>query len=1043
MGRKTGLLLANIYQGSSRAFWRHAASVSSRHPDDALIVLPGGRSRFPGSSEYLRNSIYDLVNSSSLDGAIIWSSSLTGAVDSESIANLVKGFSEHLPVVSMCMDIPGIPSVDFDAYAGMYNAVMHFIHIHGDSRIAFLRGPGNHKSAEERFRAYLDALRDSGIEPDELIISSPHPWADGAAAADELLSARNLVPGKDFTAIIAASDLLLLGAESVFRREGLSIPYDIRVCGFNDNEENQMLDAELTTVRLPIRRIFETAYSLISSMEDNPGSAEPSVVLPTEFIIRRSCGCNDSLGGTEEARKRIRSWEDLLAWLEGMLDDEEAFAAARTMLGYLFDPDPDPSAAGAAVSAYFSTGAEADTFLESILWAEDILGLKERQPGRRDFLLSRIVHGSRQLYAREQQRVISSSMLLDTFKTKLMAQRSYETLPFLMQDAFPQLGITGAFIMLYEDFQYSQLLGGFDGSRLYSESRRFPRRFMIPESLSSFIEKGTFVVEPLFYENQELGYILLRTEWCEGRILEDIRTTISSALRGISLTEVAQKAAEAAEAGERKAGAFLANVSETLRESISSLRQMVNDDGSLCREAISSQLTKAEHMLSLSIAEFGDLDMEQRLVPLYSLVPLLRKEGIAVEEAGEMPSLWMDPALIVKMLSIISSSEEGKKGTVSISLIGSGVLFSVETGISSSASSDPSLQLASKIAVLHSGTLDFENSRFSFVLPYPTISGHPASSQSEGPVVWFSAAAVPSSLSGLSPVAVSDVSELLRMDPRPSAIAWRRGDRSGSSVVKAVSSHRSFRSIPFIAFGIEEEAVSLSVALECDRPDSSAAVIASVPRLHKLVGILSDFGRIEDGLTLDGLLSLEGEIRLVVLASASSSDLAALRHSRRFASVPILIISDSFPESAIEAISDVPNVLIANTSIIDSPDFIARLVAVLGGSELLPPLTGALVKRAISYINRHLQQQISRWQLAESVSISEDYLTRIFRREMGISPWDYLTRCRVGTAASILLSTGAPLSEVAVASGFQDQAYFCRVFRRIMGCSPGQYRQRN
>ena len=281
------------------------------------------------------------------------------------------------------------------------------------------------------------------------------------------------------------------------------------------------------------------------------------------------------------------------------------------------------------------------------------------------------------------------------------------------------------------------------------------------------------------------------------------------------------------------------------------------------------------------------------------------------------------------------------------------------------------------------------------------------------------------------------------MDPRPSAIAWRRRDRSGSSVVKAVSSHRSFRSIPFIAFGIEEEAVSLSVALECDRPDSSSAVIASVPRLHKLVGILSDFGRIEDGLTLDGLLSLEGEIRLVVLSSASFSDLAALRHSRRFASVPVLIISDSFPESAIEAISDVPNVLIANTSIIDSPDFIARLVAVLGGSELLPPLTGALVKRAISYINRHLQQQISRWQLAESVSISEDYLTRIFRREMGISPWDYLTRCRVGTAASILLSTGAPLSEVAVASGFQDQAYFCRVFRRIMGCSPGQYRQRN
>ena len=100
------------------------------------------------------------------------------------------------------------------------------------------------------------------------------------------------------------------------------------------------------------------------------------------------------------------------------------------------------------------------------------------------------------------------------------------------------------------------------------------------------------------------------------------------------------------------------------------------------------------------------------------------------------------------------------------------------------------------------------------------------------------------------------------------------------------------------------------------------------------------------------------------------------------------------------------------------------------------------MKRAIVYLNRHLPHQISRWQVAESVNISEDYLTRIFRREMGVSPWDYLTRCRVGVASDLLLRTGVPLGEIAVAAGFQDQAYFCRVFRRITGISPGQFRQR-
>ena len=164
-------------------------------------------------------------------------------------------------------------------------------------------------------------------------------------------------------------------------------------------------------------------------------------------------------------------------------------------------------------------------------------------------------------------------------------------------------------------------------------------------------------------------------------------------------------------------------------------------------------------------------------------------------------------------------------------------------------------------------------------------------------------------------------------------------------------------------------------------------------------------------------------------------------HPRRFSSVPVLVVKDSFTEEDIAAIEDVPGVIIANTEILEAPAFTERLVSILAGSGILPPLTGSLVKHAIAVLNRRLSKPISRWQIAESVNISEDYLTRIFRREMGLSPWDYLTRCRVGVASDLLRRTGAPLSEIAQASGFQDQAYFNRVFRRIKGCTPGHYRQ--
>ena len=100
-----------------------------------------------------------------------------------------------------------------------------------------------------------------------------------------------------------------------------------------------------------------------------------------------------------------------------------------------------------------------------------------------------------------------------------------------------------------------------------------------------------------------------------------------------------------------------------------------------------------------------------------------------------------------------------------------------------------------------------------------------------------------------------------------------------------------------------------------------------------------------------------------------------------------------------------------------------------------------MVKKAIAYLNKNAARPVIRWQVAESVNISEDYLTRIFRREMGISPWDYLSRYRVQMASRLLTSTGMSVNEIAGQTGFQDQAYFCRVFKKITGMSPRRLRE--
>ncbi len=155
-----------------------------------------------------------------------------------------------------------------------------------------------------------------------------------------------------------------------------------------------------------------------------------------------------------------------------------------------------------------------------------------------------------------------------------------------------------------------------------------------------------------------------------------------------------------------------------------------------------------------------------------------------------------------------------------------------------------------------------------------------------------------------------------------------------------------------------------------------------------------------------------------------------------------MIVKDSFDRKEVDLIAELPNVLIVNSCITESEEFISRIVGIFGGSELLPSLTSALVKRAIAYLNKNASLQISRWQLADAVNISEDYLTRIFRKEVGISPWDYLNRYRIQLACKLLTQTGLSINEIAQDTGFQDQAYFCRVFKKVKGFPPGHIRQR-
>lgn len=102
------------------------------------------------------------------------------------------------------------------------------------------------------------------------------------------------------------------------------------------------------------------------------------------------------------------------------------------------------------------------------------------------------------------------------------------------------------------------------------------------------------------------------------------------------------------------------------------------------------------------------------------------------------------------------------------------------------------------------------------------------------------------------------------------------------------------------------------------------------------------------------------------------------------------------------------------------------------------PLRSASIARTLEYMRSHLNEALSLPQLAAVAGLSIFQFNVLFRREVGMPPYRYLSQLRIA-AAQQLLREGMPVAMVAAESGFFDQPHLYRHFRRVCGVTPGQY----
>lgn len=195
--------------------------------------------------------------------------------------------SWDMPVVAVDRAPKGLPVdlVSTSNREGVRDAVAHLLG-HGYREIAFINGPEGLSITRDRLDGYRDALREAGMAVREAyIIHSDFRQEGGRLAMTRLLG----LP-KPPRAVVSANNLMTLGALQAIHERELRIPEQVAIVGFDDMPWATSLRPPITVVTQPTEDLGRTAAQLLLERLQDPGRVLRHVILPTQLVVRASCG---------------------------------------------------------------------------------------------------------------------------------------------------------------------------------------------------------------------------------------------------------------------------------------------------------------------------------------------------------------------------------------------------------------------------------------------------------------------------------------------------------------------------------------------------------------------------------------------------------------------------------------------------------------------------------------------------------------------------------------------------------------------------------
>ena len=200
-----------------------------------------------------------------------------------------------VPFVLVDRTVPGVDSdvVLGDSAAGARRLVEHLLEL-GHTRIGLIVEAEDVSTARDRRQGYADALQSAGIGVDPSLVVRSTVDPDGGHAGMTHLLQLDEPP----TAVFTVNNLVAVGAIDAIRGRGLEVPNDVALVCFDDIDYATRLYPFLTVMMQPAETFGTLGTQLLLERLDGRATARSRiVVLPAEFVVRRSCGAVPGSGG--------------------------------------------------------------------------------------------------------------------------------------------------------------------------------------------------------------------------------------------------------------------------------------------------------------------------------------------------------------------------------------------------------------------------------------------------------------------------------------------------------------------------------------------------------------------------------------------------------------------------------------------------------------------------------------------------------------------------------------------------------------------------